>query len=76
MSEIPVIPFCEIRDGVYIPNPQSIIQIALSNYRNSDLSDKELASHICGSLGTLMLGSNLKIETYNNIRLTFKESKE
>lgn len=76
MSETPVIPFCEIREGVHIPSPQSIIQLGLSNYRKSDLSDRELADHICNSLGLLMMENNLKIELYKKIKLTFKECKE
>lgn len=63
-KEIPVIPFNDIADGKHIPDPRSIIQVALSDYRNSDISDKELARHICSSLMLLMIDYALSIEAY------------
>lgn len=74
MKDYPIIPFNLMKDDKYLPDPRSIIQIALSDYRKSELSDKELAEHICNSLGLLMKERNLTIELYNNKPyLTFNE---
>jgi len=74
MKDYPIVPFSLVKDNKHLPDPRSIIQIALSDYRESQLSDKELAEHICDSLGLLMKEQNLTIEPYNNTTfLTFKE---
>lgn len=64
-KEFPITPFNDIANGWHIPDPRSIIQVALSDYRDSDLSDKELAKHICSSLMLLMLDHNLCIDVYD-----------
>lgn len=61
----PITPFNSIANSKHFPDPRSIIQIALSDYRNSDLSDKELAKHICSSLMLLMSDHDLHIEVYS-----------
>ncbi len=74
MKDYPIIPFNLVKGNKHLPDPRSIIQIALSDYRKSELSDKELAEHICNSLGLLIKEQNLTIEPYNNTPyLTFKE---
>lgn len=65
-KEFPITPFNEIVCNKHIPDPRSIIQVALSDYRSSNLSDKELAKHICSSLMLLMMDYGLNIEAYTN----------
>lgn len=77
MKNLPIVPFCKIEDNKYIPNPRSVIQIAVSDYRNSDLSDRELAEHICESLSLLMINHNVIIERYDDTsNLIFRENKD
>lgn len=64
IKEMPITPFNAIGNRKHIPDPRSIIQIALSDYRDSDLSDKELAKHICSSLMSLMMDYDLSVEVY------------
>ena len=64
MNSLPEIPFNEIGESTHLPNPRSVVQIAVSDYRNSALSDKELTEHICNSLALLMKDYNLKIKRY------------
>lgn len=75
--ERPIIPFCELYNDNHIPDPRSIIQIAVSDYRNSNMSDKELSEHICNSLALLMKDYQLNIECYNDTsHLIFRENKD
>lgn len=48
-----LIPFNNV-ENICIPNPRSVIQIAVSDTRSSHLSDKEMAEHICASLFHIM----------------------
>lgn len=74
---LPTIPFNEIGESKHLPNPRSIVQIAVSDYRNSNLSDKELTEHICNSLALLMKDYNLKIKRYEeNCTLMFVPNDE
>lgn len=74
MDEL-VVPFCMLDDNKHLPNPRSIIQIAISDYRNSAISDKELSEHICNSLALLMKDYNLNIECYKDtFHLVFREN--
>jgi len=63
--DVPIIPFNTIANNKHVPDPRSIIQIALSSYRNSGVSDEELATHICQSLMLLMTDYDLHIDVYN-----------
>lgn len=75
-KEIPITPFCLLADRKHVPDPRSIIQVALSDYRYSDLQDRELAEHICSSLILLMSDHNLNIEVHgdgNPHGLVFKQ---
>lgn len=65
-KEFPVTPFCVLADRKHVPDPRSIIQVAQSDYRYSDLQDRELAEHICSSLKLLMSDHNLHIEAYDD----------
>lgn len=56
----PILPLC-IGDDYVAPSPQSVLLIALSKYRESDLSDKELASFLCNNLYSFMSVNQLKI---------------
>lgn len=77
MKNLPIAPFCKIEDNKYIPNPRSVIQIAVSDYRNSDLSDRELAEHICENLSLLMISHNVIIERYDDtLNLIFRENQD
>lgn len=73
----PIIPYCVLDDNKHIPNPRSIIQIAISDYRNSDMSDKELSEHICNSLALLMQDHHSSIICYNDTsHLVFSKKKD
>lgn len=61
-KETPIVPFNDIADRKHLPDPRSIIQVALSDYRGSDLPDNELAKHICSSLMLLMMDYDLSVE--------------
>lgn len=72
MTNYPIIAFSEIDGKKHLPNPRSIIQIALSDYRDSDLSDRELAEHICNSLSLLMNDFSMVIDNIESFELIFK----
>ena len=69
----PIIAFNDIEPNKHLPDPRSIIQIALSDYRDSDLTDKELAEHICRSLSLIMTDFDLVIDTFNHFNILFKK---
>lgn len=71
--EQPIIPFERI-GGTPIPCPKSLIQLALSDYRNSDMTDRELAEYISQCLFSVLLNTNSIIEPIKEDRLlSFKE---
>lgn len=68
----PICPFCELEAGRYFPNPESVVLSLVSEYRNSDMTDKQFSEYICNSLGLLMRGNNLMIKPYGEtIKLAF-----
>ncbi len=72
MTDYPIIAFSEIDGKKHFPNPRSIIQIALSDYRNSNLTDRELADHICNSLSLVMNDFCMVIDNIKSFELIFK----
>ena len=64
-------------------SPESVIQLALSTYRKSNFTDKEIAEYISGCLSAIMWKNKFDI-TYRDIRETderfrmlwFKKSKQ
>lgn len=76
MDEL-IIPYCILSDNKHIPDPRSVIQIAISDYRNSNISDKEISEHICRSLALLMQDHRMRIVCYNDtFHLVFSENKD
>jgi hypothetical protein len=76
MEGLPILAFSALKSETHLPDPRSIIQIAVSDYRNSNLSDKELAEHICNSLSLMMADYDLVIASYKkSINLVFIENK-
>lgn len=71
----PIIPFNNISDR-NIPNPRSVIQIAVSDSRNRGMSDEELARHICASLFNIMSSNHAVIGCDNNSELLLFEKKQ
>ena len=70
----PICPFCELETGKYFPNPESVILSLVSEYRESDMTDKQFAEYICNSLGLLTRGNNLVIKPYGDtIKLVFEK---
>lgn len=72
----PTIPFNNV-SGRNMPNPRSVIQIAVSDSRNRGMSDEELARHICASLYNILYSNNAVIGCDNNSELLlFKEKQQ
>lgn len=73
MIERPIIPFEHI-DGFPVPCPRAVIQLALSDYRNSDITDRELADYISECLFSILskTGAVIKPVKSNEI-LSFRK---
>ncbi|WP_321437302.1 hypothetical protein [uncultured Bacteroides sp.] len=70
-AAINALPFCLLPDGILIPDPRSIILVAISNNRDRNISDKELTDIICDSLNAIMSQNSLQIEEDKNSPLLF-----
>ena len=75
MKEKMLYPFSVI-DNKPIPDPESLILIMLSRYRNSEYSDKELARYITKGLASTLYFYDAHMEQYNVADgLEFKSNK-
>lgn len=75
MDEL-IIPFDRVGD-VNVPNPRSVILVALADYRRSGCSDNELARHICASLYNVANSLHADIKLSDNAELLkFEEDKD
>ena len=75
MDEL-MIPFDRVGD-VNVPNPRSVILVALADYRRSGCSDNELARHICASLYNVANSFHADIKPSDNAELLrFEEDKD
>lgn len=73
---LPIKQFCSLKNGKHFPTPNSIIQVAVSDYRRSDISDREFAENICKSLSIIMEDYNLKLASFPGLDLTFEEKQD
>lgn len=64
MKEKMIYPFSIIGEYLVV-DPESQILIALSKYRHSEYSDKELARYISKGLAAILYFHNAHIEQYN-----------
>ena len=71
----PTIPFNSV-SGHNIPNPRSVIQIAVSDSRNSGMSDEDMARYICASLYNILYSNEAVIGCDNNSELLLFEEKQ
>lgn len=71
-----MIPYQHI-DKCPVPCPMSVIQLALSDYRNSDMTDRELASYISECLYHILSRTSTVIEpVQDDMFLLFKKRNE
>lgn len=64
----PICHICGGKEVPTIPSPISVLITELSYYRNSDLTDLELAEHISNSLYMILKFNDIKIESAKNTR--------
>lgn len=64
MKEKMIYPFSSVGDKILV-DPESQILKALSKYRDSEYSDKELARYIAKGLAATLYFHNAHIEQYN-----------
>ncbi len=71
-----ILQFDSIGNGEHYPNVRSVVQIALSDYRFSEMTDKELTEHIMTALAYAMVKQNLKVVLFENTcKLVFRKCK-
>lgn len=63
--EYPLIPFNEI-DNKYVPNPRSIIQVAISDCLAKGINtERDIAIHVCHSLYNFMTYTDCFVTSVN-----------
>lgn len=73
---IPIVAFSSLDNGKCFPDPRSIVQIALSDYRDSSISNERLAEHICCSLAQMIMDYDLRIGCREKkYHLSFEDNK-
>ncbi len=68
MMKQPIIPFDRI-DNFPVPCPRAVIQLALSDYRNSDMTDRELADYISECLFSILSRADAVIKPVQRVEI-------
>lgn len=69
--EYPLIPFDDV-NGKNIPNPRSIIQVAISDcLAKGDMTERDIAIHVCNSLHAFMSYMDCSIKSIERAETDF-----